>query len=263
MDRANKSYEDAYLQNKMENLSMNSPKYGKIGNVAKAEPAGPYQTVGSKDYTLYQRQNVIASSKYATPKQLDTLGSHRPTPEENNVYVQVAKPQVPPSASPTHSSGPVYENIDYYPGHRAQQSYSYNEKAQPQVPLGNRDYASGGPSVYENVQSYYHKSSGAQPGPQVPSTYQYHQIAAPDPQHAVYSVMHAPRSQSTTSKAGPQSPTYGAAKKFDQMEEINGSDYVCMTGNVSQTLSTNTQFQTSTAKNYDRYVFMTIRWFAD
>uniref|UniRef100_A0AAR5PKN1 LIM zinc-binding domain-containing protein n=1 Tax=Dendroctonus ponderosae TaxID=77166 RepID=A0AAR5PKN1_DENPD len=254
MDRPNKNYDDSYLQNKMETLSMNSPKYGKIGNVAKGEPAVPYQDrpVGAKDYTLYQRQNVIASSKYATPKQLETLGSHRKTPEENNVYVQVAKPQVPPSASPTHSSGPVYENIDYYPAHRSQQSYSYSEKAQPQVPMGSRDYAGGGPSVYENVQSYYHKSSGAQPGPQVPSTYQYHQSAVP--QHAVYSVMHAPRSQSLTPKPAPQSPTYGAVKKFDSqmMEEINGSDYVCMTGNVSQTLSTNTQFQTSTAKNYDR-----------
>lgn len=253
----------------MENLSMNNPKYGKISNISKAEPAVPYQPkqVSSKDYALYERQNIIASSKFATPKQLDTLASHNKTVEENDVYVQVAKPQVPLNASPTHSLGgssehnmtsnlgPVYENIDYYPGD-AQQIY-YSKKAQPQVPLGNKNYSNEVPSLYENVQGYYHKSSGAQPGPQVPSTYQYHQNIMPEAQHAVYSVMHAPRSHNLASKGMPQSPTYGGTKKFtpQMIEEINGSDYVCMTGNIAQTLSTNTQFQTSTAKNYDRYVY--------
>lgn len=37
-----------------------------------------------------------------------------------------------------------------------------------------------------------------------------------------------------------------------QIDEINASDYVCMTGNISHTLSTNTPFQTTSAKNYER-----------
>lgn len=37
-----------------------------------------------------------------------------------------------------------------------------------------------------------------------------------------------------------------------QIDEINASDYVCMTGNVSHTLSTNTPFQTTSAKSYER-----------
>lgn len=47
---------------------------------------------------------------------------------------------------------------------------------------------------------------------------------------------------------------YYHAKGFtqQQLDEINASDYVCMTGNISHTLSTNTPFQTTSAKSYER-----------
>ncbi|KAL3282914.1 hypothetical protein HHI36_006072 [Cryptolaemus montrouzieri] len=199
-----------------------------------------------KNYAIYERNNIIASSKYATPKQLETLGKPNPhkIPEENDVYVQCGKPQpqVPIITSPTramnasihsdsatiNTNSGVYENIEYY-GSRDSLNYfqrSPNKsdlyhKARPQVAVGNRNSMPGegeAPPLYENLQSFGTKSVGAQPGPQVPIS--------------------NPRSRFT--------PV--------ELEAINSGDYVCMTGsgNVSHTLSTNTPFQTSSAKTYDR-----------
>lgn len=254
MNPQNQSFDDAYLQNKIDNLSLNDPKYGKINNISKPESSSTayQQKQHLNDYSLYARQNVIASSKFATPKSLEIIANENKNIEENNVYVQVAKPQVPPNFTqtsgnfPQHpedslpgNSGPVYENIDYYPNSSSHQSTYYNKKAQPQVPMGikNSDNDISLP-LYENVQRYQ-KTSGAEPGPQVPSNYQYEENVLPENQHLIYSET---------------SQSYGGIKKFtpQMIEEINGSDYVCMTGNVSHTLSTNPQFQTSTAKNYDR-----------
>ncbi|XP_050304687.1 LIM domain-containing protein jub isoform X2 [Anthonomus grandis grandis] len=249
----------SFLHNKMENLSLKSAKQEKVSHVpSKAEPAVPYQQTDSSDsnYSLYERQNVIMSSKYAAPKHLQTLLDHKmKSEEENNVYVQVAKPQVAQdincgdqNSMGEGNCGPVYENIGYYIG-------GHNKKAQPQVP-SNKGYSGDGPVLYENVQGYFNKSTRAQPGPQVPPSHQYHSM--PEPQHGVYSVMHPPKAQNASVLKGSpiKSPTYGAINKLtaQMIDEINGSDYVCMTGgNVSQTLSTtNMQFQTSSAKSYDR-----------
>lgn len=252
------------------------------------------------DYKMYERNNIIAASKFATPKQVETIASsQKDDPASsyngaNDIYVQCAKPQSlrsPPS--PTHSlSGssqhsnsprtsianydyspsknqPVYENIDYY-GNRSAPPYyhqlprnegSYESsyrKAQPQVPTGNRqsypkDVES--PPVYENLQEINSRSGGAQPGPQVPmgqappppytnKTYQTSPYTSP--QHQYRQPVKPYYHQSPTHI--PKSPSKSLSQQ--QLEEINGSDYVCMTGNVSQTLSTNMQFQTSLSTSY-------------
>lgn len=301
--------DQSYVQ-KMQYMSINNQsdnaRYGRI-NTGKAEPATPnyyqkqsamgaienFASEGGKknnDYTLYERNNIITSSKYATPKQVETIASQKVV-EENDVYVQCAKPQVPVNSSPTHSAsgssqhsgsprtsiasnaGPVYENIDYYSTRGNQQVYypqrtpndtTTYRKAQPQVPVGNRsNHDSESLPVYENIQNLSHKSTGAMPGPQVPAS-------APPPytnnsgnyqysQQPLYSVMQP----LSTPKAQPQSPSFyqsnfkSPSKNLtqQQLDEINSSDYVCMTGNVAHTtLSTNTQFQTSSAKNYDRSI---------
>lgn len=170
--------------------------------------------------------------------------------------------------SPSKSQ-PVYENIDYY-GQRSAPPYYHQlprtvegayesnyRKAQPQVPIGNRqtfqkDVES--PPVYENLQEINSRSTGAQPGPQVPlgqalpPPYTKPQSYSPynSPQHLVrqgskpyyhQSPIHAPKSPKSLSQ--------------QQLDDINGSDYVCMTGNVShQTLSTNVPFQTSLSTTY-------------
>lgn len=243
------------------------------------------------EYKMYERNNIIASSKFATPKQIETIASQKV--DDNDVYVQCVKPQVGNASSPTHSlsgssqnsgsprtsvagaqiSSPVYENVEYCSGRSNIYSPYYHSinqqeyrKAQPQVPTGNRYINNSAVEVealpvYENVQEYSNKTTGATPGPQVASG----QAPPPYPVQAnyanqpVYSVMHPPRQNINVNnfQASPQTPPYyhkSPTKSLtqQQIDEINSSDYVCMTGNVSQTLSTNTHFQTSSAKNYER-----------
>ncbi|KAI4464677.1 lim domain-containing protein jub [Holotrichia oblita] len=274
-----------YVQ-KIQYMSLNDqnesdPRYGRI--IGKIESSNP----------IYQQRNIgvienfprEGSFKYATPKQVETITTQRV--EENDVYVQCAKPQVPLPTSPTHShsgsshhgsprgsvatnNAPLYENIDYYSGRSAMPPYYHQlhgvSKAQPQVPSSNKQInlnKEEAPPVYENVHEYSHK---AQPGPQVASgqapppyqnqSYQQQNYNVPL-QQPVYSIMNSPRNiQSSPRPAAPyfhqvpKSPSKSLTQQ--QIDEINGSDYVCMTGNISQTLSTNMQFQTSTAKNYER-----------
>lgn len=277
--------EEAYIQ-KLKLMSLNGQtdpdsRYARILTKSDAMPPTYHQkqrSIGATDsytsdgpqpqatYKIYERNNIIASSKFATPKQVETIASSQKPVEENDVYVQVAKPQVP--GSPTHSlsgsshhsgsprasiASPLYENVEYYGSkgqgafyHQKQNPEPIYRKAQPQVPTGNKHPSRSDADVlpvYENIQELSQKAT---PGPQVASQ-------APPystyPQQAVYSVMQAPRSGAQTY----YQPQH-VQKTFtqQQLDEINASDYVCMTGNISHTLSTNTPFQTTSAKSYER-----------
>mgnify|MGYP005986404527 FL=1 len=90
------SLDQPYVQ-KMQYMSLSDTngdsRYGRI--MGKAEPAVPpyhqkQKSIGAiesfaaegptptkNDYTLYERNNIIASSKFATPKQVETLVSHK------------------------------------------------------------------------------------------------------------------------------------------------------------------------------------------
>lgn len=269
--------EESYIQ-KLKLMSLNGQtdpdsRYGRILTKTDAMPATYHQkqrSIGANEsfssdgpqpqqnYKIYERNNIIASSKFATPKQVETIASSQKPVEENDVYVQVAKPQV--GGSPTHSlsgsshhsgsprasvASPLYENVEYY-GAKAHQAAFFHQKqnpepiyrkAQPQVPSGNKHPSrsdADAPPVYENIQELSQKAT---PGPQVasqaPPPYPYPSYPRGAPQ-----VYYAP----------------GSPKVFtqQQLDEINASDYVCMTGNISHTLSTNTPFQTTSAKSYER-----------
>lgn len=319
--------DQSYVQ-KMQQLGLNgredtSARYGRItkqdpdttGQYQKRVGAAVENFVGDAapqkpvEYKMYERNNIIASSKFATPKQIETISSQKV--EENDVYVQCVKPQAVNASSPTHSlsgssqnsgsprasvaagqlTSPVYENVEYYGGRSNVYSPYYHsinqpeyKKAQPQVPTMNRYINNSNEveslPVYENVHEFTTKSSGATPGPQVASgqapppypnaNYVANQTnyIANQPNYAsnpvnytanqpVYSIMHPPRQNANNANISPQTPPYyhkSPTKSLtqQQIDEINSSDYVCMTGNISQTLSTNTHFQTSTAKNYER-----------
>ncbi|XP_044751559.1 LIM domain-containing protein jub isoform X2 [Coccinella septempunctata] len=232
--------------NRLTNSDQGSPFHQKQKSVGNTERfMRDYGENSAKDYAMYERSNIIASSKYATPKQLETLVNPHRIPEENDVYVQCGKPQPQVSiiTSPTramnatiHSndtelskqSTGVYENVEYYGSRGSSVYYQQNPnindaypKASPQVATGNRGTLpidGEAPPLYENLHSYAKKSVGATPGPQVP--------------------------------INNQRPRFTPV----ELEEINSGDYVCMTGsgNTSHTLSTNTPFQTTSAKTYDR-----------
>ncbi|XP_003400024.2 LIM domain-containing protein jub [Bombus terrestris] len=162
------------------------------------------------DYKLYERENIIAASRFPTPKPVEQISAQQ---QQNQNRM-------------SHQQAPVYENIDYYPqqnqphppyyhpvesrkspkssprGSLAGESYEPTfRKAQPQVPTGNR-YQSASPAkelppyeappVYENIQEvHFPENTQNKPGPQVPPNY-YHPAT------------------------------------------INGGDYVVMTGKVGQ-----------------------------
>ncbi|XP_014473726.1 PREDICTED: LIM domain-containing protein jub isoform X2 [Dinoponera quadriceps] len=167
----------------------------------------------SADYKLYERENIIAASRFATPKPVEQISAQQQQQQQSQ-------------ARGSLQQVPVYENIDYYQqqsqphppyyhpvesrkspkssprGSLASESYEGNfRKAQPQVPTGNRYQNTSpakelppyeAPPVYENIQEV-HFSDNIQnkPGPQVPPNY-YHPA------------------------------------------NINGGDYVVMTGKVNQ-----------------------------
>lgn len=281
--------EEAYIQ-ELKLMSLNGQtdtdsRYGRILTKTDSMPTTYHQkqrSIGTLEsfsgepqpnYKTYER-NIIASSKFATPKQVEPIATsqQQKVVEENDVYVQVAKPQV--SGSPTHSlsgsshhsgsprtsiASPLYENVEYY-GSKTQGAFYHQKqnvepiyrKAQPQVPTGNKHLTRGDGDalpVYENIQELSQKAT---PGPQVahsqaPPPYPYPNY----PQQAVYSVMQQPR---VTPNSYYQPQHAVSPKNFtqQQLDEINASDYVCMTGNIAHTLSTNTPFQTTSAKNYER-----------
>lgn len=181
-------------------------------------------TVPVADYKIYERENIIAASRFATPKSIDQQ------------HIQ---------SRSNSQQAPVYENIDFYP----QQSQNYPpyyhsveskksprnsprdsivsdsydigfRKAQSQMPIGNR-YQSASPAkdlppyeappVYENIQEV-HFGDG---NPSRPC------------------------------------PSYYPAN-------INGSDYVVMTGKIpgsrnsaQSSGSSYTQFQRARGQSYD------------
>lgn len=260
--------DQGYIQ-KMQNLGINggdqaqdcspseSPRYGRI--ITKSDP--PLPTYHQKQRSMgtiesfeqhapeapseYKAYNTVvtASPKYAIPKQIETISASQNTPlsrkqvEDNDVYVQCAKP--PPYSSP------VYENVEYYNGayYHPVGAGGGSQAAQPQVPSGSKQYgnplpALGEPTmvVYENVQDL---SSRATPGPQVATAATYQNFVAAAAQQPTYAVMNSPRSI----KAAPQafvyyhqhnSPPKSLNLSQQQLDEINASDYVCMTGNISQ-----------------------------
>ncbi|XP_025831293.1 LIM domain-containing protein jub-like [Agrilus planipennis] len=196
------------------------------------------------DYTFCEKDMVHSISKEET----------NPL-EENDVYVQCAKPK---SAIYKNSdfensqsfNTPLYENIDYYMN-KSQTAPYYHEisgnkefqKAQPQVPSGNKTNNSNlgieNLSVYENVHELS-KVSMNETARQPPPPYSSY------PRHQQF---YSSKLSNHLCKASPQIPTSKLPIKNltqQQLDEINASDYVCMTGNISQ------QFHTSTAKNYER-----------
>lgn len=172
-------------------------------------------TATTADYKLYERENIIAASRFATPKpveqisaqqqqqQSQTRGSLQPVPVYENVdYYLQQTPQLPPYYHPVESrKSPKSSPRTSLAGESYEGSF---RKAQPQVPTGNR-YQSVSPAkelppyeappVYENLQEVHY-------------------------------------SENMQNKAGPQVPP-----NYYHPANINGGDYVVMTGKVNQSQS--------------------------
>ncbi|CAK1550109.1 unnamed protein product [Leptosia nina] len=139
--------------------------------------------INRQDYSFYERSNVIAASKYATPKRVETIASINkrdinttalpPSPthsiesiSQRSLSYQTEDLYEIPGNTTTSYPPPVYENIDYYGEQQLPQPPFYHQlyqqsppvapegyydtrysKAQPQVPVNTKPK----PVVYENM----------------------------------------------------------------------------------------------------------------
>ena len=153
------------------------------------------------DYKMYERGNIIAASKFATPKQVETIASNK-LPAEGQCPVNGSSEKYYPAygaASPTHSlSGssrdsqhsnspraslsqnyisPLYENIDYYSSNRNPQAPYYHPLPQqhtssPHSSLGSQDSKHSSPRTSLADGGHY-ESSYRKAQPQVPTGTKY------------------------------------------------------------------------------------------
>lgn len=161
--------------------------------LAKNRPVGAIESFvldntqnSRQDYSFYERSNVIAASKFATPKRVETIASINK--RDINTAALPASPtrsidslsqrslsyqtedlyEIPANPNAQYPP-PVYENIDYYSDQRSTQAAFYHQlyqhgqaptvsdgyydtrysKAQPQVPVNAKPKIT--PSVYENM----------------------------------------------------------------------------------------------------------------
>lgn len=188
--------QDLKISNKTENeteQAHNAP--ANISAAGKARPVGAIESftldsapTNREDYSFYERSNVIAASKFATPKRVETIASINkcdinatalpvsPTRSIDSVsqrslsYQTEDLYEIPGNTNPQYPP-PVYENIDYYGEQRSPQPPYYHQiyqqgppppvsdgyydtrysKAQPQVPVSSKSKLT--PTVYENMLS--------------------------------------------------------------------------------------------------------------
>ncbi|KAJ9586939.1 hypothetical protein L9F63_019483, partial [Diploptera punctata] len=153
------------------------------------------------DYKIYERGNIIAASKFATPKQVETIASNK-LPAEGQCPVNGSSDKYYTgygAPSPTHSlSGssrdsqhsnspraslaqnyisPLYENIDYYSSGRTPQAPYYHPLPQqhagsPHSSLGSQDSKHSSPRT-SLADGRHYESSYRKAEPQVPTGSKY------------------------------------------------------------------------------------------
>ncbi|XP_055844201.1 LIM domain-containing protein jub-like isoform X2 [Episyrphus balteatus] len=101
----------------METLIRDAHMCGPTTMTTTTMPLTKQQQMPNDSYKIYERNNIIAASKYATPRSIEQL-----TLNNENHY----------ELKQQHS--PVYENLDFYSG---AQFESNNTRAQPQSPQNN------------------------------------------------------------------------------------------------------------------------------
>ncbi|XP_028166745.1 LIM domain-containing protein jub [Ostrinia furnacalis] len=187
--------QDLKLSNKDEDGSEQAHRSGAPSNsstLGKSRPVGAIESFvldntqnNRQDYSFYERSNVIAASKFATPKRVETIASLNkrdlntaalpasPTRSIDSLSQRSLSYQTEdlyeiPSNPNAQYPPPVYENIDYYGEQRSPQPPYYHQlyqgpappasdgyydtrysKAQPQVPVNSKP--KGNPLVYENM----------------------------------------------------------------------------------------------------------------
>lgn len=184
---------------------------GAIESFIESNSADISRQAAATDYK-YERENIIAASRFATPKPVEQI----------NTLQQQQQSQTRGG----HQQAPVYENIDYYP-----------QQSQPHPPyyhsIESRKSPKGSPRTSLVGDAYEGNYRKAQP--QVPTGNRY-QSTSPAKELPPYeappvyeNIQEVHFSESIQNKPGPQVPP-----NYYHPANINGGDYVVMTGKVGQ-----------------------------
>ncbi|KAI5632605.1 LIM domain-containing protein [Phthorimaea operculella] len=183
-----------------------------------------------QDYSFYERSNVIAASKFATPKRVETIASLNkrdintaalsasPTRSIDSIsqrslsYQTEDLYEIPANPHPQYPP-PVYENIDYY-----------GEQRSPQPPYFHQLYQAGPPPPPASEGYYDTRYSKAQPQVPVhakpklnPSVYE-NMLCSDNDKKNEYKVQHNPdqRYIQQGSMPGPQVPNTSTSRSISQ-----------------------------------------------
>ncbi|KAJ2953800.1 hypothetical protein O0L34_g1428 [Tuta absoluta] len=188
-----------------------------------------------QDYSFYERSNVIAASKFATPKRVETIASLNkrdintaalsasPTRSIDSISQRSLSYQTEdlyeiPANPQSQYPPPVYENIDYY-----------GEQRSPQPPYFHQLYQAGPPPPPASEGYYDTRYSKAQPQvpvhskpKQIPSVYE-NMLCSDNDKKNEYKVQHNPdqRFIQQGSVPGPQVPITTTSRSISQTL-ING-----------------------------------------
>ncbi|CAH2240611.1 LIM domain-containing protein jub [Pararge aegeria] len=185
--------QDLKISNKDDNDTeqAHSASTSNLSAQTKTRPVGAIESftlenasLNRQDYSFYERSNVIASSKFATPKRVETIASINkrdinttalpasPTRSIDSISQRSLSYQTEdlyeiPGNTNSQYPQPVYENIEYYGEQQLPQPPYYHQlyqssplvaegyyntrysKAQPQVPVNNKTKLN--PLLYENM----------------------------------------------------------------------------------------------------------------
>ncbi|XP_011494922.1 PREDICTED: LIM domain-containing protein jub isoform X2 [Ceratosolen solmsi marchali] len=185
------------------------------------EPDNHRVALPPAEYKMYERENIIASSRFATPKSVEQIEEHHQHLHEHDI-----------------KQSPVYENIEYYPQHGQTYPPYYHpidsrrtSRDSPRLSISGEQFDGGFKVCMGSLEAGLNHHKKAQP--QVPTTNRY-QSASPAKELPPYeappvyeNIQDVHYSEINKNKARPQVPsTY-----YNSMN-INGGDYVVMTGKV-------------------------------
>lgn len=127
-----------------------------------------------EDYRMYERTNITAASKYATPKQIEQLHLQQYSPR-SNTSLDINGGGSAYTGNGSHS--PVYENLDFYQSSAGvsmpKHFESVSKRAQPQSPA-----SMGQPQVIQR--GHYMVMQPPPPGAAI-SSLRYAHTPVPDP----------------------------------------------------------------------------------
>ncbi|XP_008202623.1 LIM domain-containing protein jub isoform X2 [Nasonia vitripennis] len=189
------------------------------------QPDNHRAALPNTEYKIYERENIIASSRFATPKPVEQIDEHH-----QHLHGQDKK------------QSPVYENIEYYPQHGQTTYPPYyhpvdsrrSSRDSPRTSISSEQFDGGfkqlcmGPS--DGGMGHLKKAQ-----PQVPTSSRY-QSASPAKELPPYEAppvyeniqdVHYSETNKNKTRPQPQVP----ANYYNSMN-INGGDYVVMTGKV-------------------------------